>query len=159
MLLVRLAAQARTLTPSGRGTLGTPTGMRRSCPSPSAALDTFSQLDAVPWAQRAGHELRATGFTSGTGFTVGHRADSGPGSLTPQQQREIVGLAGAGLTNKQIGERLFLSPHTVSTPFRLFAKLGVTSRAGLRDASPEAAERHDSDNYVIRWNRGWPVRC
>lgn len=59
---------------------------------------------------------------------------AGSGSLTPQQ-REIAELAAAGLTNKQIGERLFLSPRTVSTHlYQLFPKLGVTSRAALRDA-------------------------
>lgn len=54
--------------------------------------------------------------------------------MTPQQW-EIARLAAAGLSNKEIGERLFLSPRTVSTHlYRLFPKLGVSSRAGLRDA-------------------------
>ena len=57
--------------------------------------------------------------------------------LTPQQ-REIALLAAAGLTNKQIGDRLFLSPRTVGTHlYQLFPKLGVTSRAALRDALAE----------------------
>ncbi|MGW2200282.1 helix-turn-helix domain-containing protein, partial [Streptosporangium sp. NPDC001682] len=47
----------------------------------------------------------------------------------------IAELAAAGLTNKQIGERLFLSPRTVGTHlYQLFPKLGITSRAALRDA-------------------------
>ena len=55
-------------------------------------------------------------------------------ALTPQQW-EIATLAAAGLSNKQIGERLFLSPRTVSTHlYQLFPKLGVSSRAALRDA-------------------------
>ncbi|WP_327739930.1 helix-turn-helix transcriptional regulator [Streptomyces nojiriensis] len=54
--------------------------------------------------------------------------------LTPQQ-RQIATLAAAGLTNKLIAERLALSPRTVSTHlYQLFHKVGVTSRAGLRDA-------------------------
>ncbi|MCZ1005481.1 helix-turn-helix transcriptional regulator [Streptomyces lydicus] len=54
--------------------------------------------------------------------------------MTPQQ-REIVALAAAGLSNKQIAGKLFLSPRTVSTHlYQAFPKLGVTSRAGLRDA-------------------------
>ncbi|MYW06645.1 helix-turn-helix transcriptional regulator, partial [Streptomyces sp. SID3343] len=48
---------------------------------------------------------------------------------------EIATLAAAGLTNKQIGERLYLSPRTVSTHlYNLFPKLGISSRAALRDA-------------------------
>jgi DNA-binding NarL/FixJ family response regulator len=44
-------------------------------------------------------------------------------------------LAAAGLTNKQIGERLFLSHRTIGGHLhRTFPKLGVTTRAALRDA-------------------------
>ncbi len=94
----------------------------------TAALDTFQRLGAAPWAARAGGELRATGLT------IGHLAGTGPASLTPQQ-REIATLAAAGLTNKQIGERLYLSSRTVATHLhQLFPKLGVTTRAALRDA-------------------------
>ncbi|MFI7664800.1 ATP-binding protein [Nocardia sp. NPDC049526] len=94
-----------------------------------AALDTFDRLGARPWADRASNELRATGV----GAT---RADTPApiNTLTPQQ-RQVALLAASGLTNKQIGERLFLSPRTVGTHLhQLFPKLGVTSRAALRDA-------------------------
>jgi DNA-binding NarL/FixJ family response regulator len=51
------------------------------------------------------------------------------------QQREIAQLAAAGLTNKQIGEPLHLSPRTVATHLhQLLPKLGITTRAALRDA-------------------------
>lgn len=92
------------------------------------AIDTFERLGARPWTARAGNELRATGLSvTAAGVT-------GPASLTPQQ-REIALLAAAGLTNKQIAERLFLSPRTVAAHLRqLFPKLGVASRAALRDA-------------------------
>jgi DNA-binding NarL/FixJ family response regulator len=51
------------------------------------------------------------------------------------QEYEIAELAAAGLTNRQIGEQLFLSHRTVSTHlYRIFPKLGITSRAALRDA-------------------------
>ncbi|WP_283136073.1 helix-turn-helix transcriptional regulator [Rhizohabitans arisaemae] len=100
----------------------------------AAALDTFRSLDARPWTARASTELRATGLPVGPGGAAGMA------SLTPQQQ-EIAMLAAAGLTNKQIGERLFLSPRTVANHlYQLFPKLGVASRAALRDAltgSPE----------------------
>ena len=77
-----------------------------------------------------------TGPATSCGPPVSRRPPDhvGPASLTPQQ-REIAQLAGAGLTNKQIGERLFLSHRTVGTHLhQLFPKLGITSRAALRDA-------------------------
>jgi DNA-binding CsgD family transcriptional regulator/tetratricopeptide (TPR) repeat protein len=93
-----------------------------------AALETFDRLGARWWAARVGSELRAAGSSPGRAYTTG------PASLTPQQ-RQIAELAAAGLTNKQIGERLFLSPRTVATHlYQLFPKLGITSRAALRDA-------------------------
>ena len=54
--------------------------------------------------------------------------------LTAQEQ-QIAMLAAAGLTNKQIGERLYLSHRTVGAHlYQIFPKLGVTTRAALRDA-------------------------
>jgi DNA-binding CsgD family transcriptional regulator len=94
----------------------------------ATARDTFERLGALPWALRAGNELRATGLSIGHGDAIGR------GSLTPQQL-EIAQLATAGLTNKEIGERLFLSHRTVATHlYQVFPKLGITSRAQLRDA-------------------------
>jgi DNA-binding CsgD family transcriptional regulator len=59
--------------------------------------------------------------------------------LTPQQ-RQIVRLAGDGLTNRQIGDRLFLSPRTVSSHlYRSYPKLGVTGRHQLRDVVARAS--------------------
>jgi DNA-binding CsgD family transcriptional regulator len=55
--------------------------------------------------------------------------------LLTAHEHQIAALAAGGLTNKQIGQRLFLSPRTVSGHlYRVFPKLGVASRAGLRDA-------------------------
>jgi DNA-binding CsgD family transcriptional regulator len=93
-----------------------------------AALDIFERLGAAEWSNRAQSELRATGQQ----VSPDGRPDST--SLTPQQN-EIATMAAAGLTNKQIGERLFLSHRTVATHlYQIFPKLGVTSRAALRDA-------------------------
>jgi DNA-binding CsgD family transcriptional regulator len=98
-----------------------------------AARETFQRLRARPWEVRAGNELRATGVSIGRPETLG------PTSLTPQQL-EIAQLAAAGLTNKEIGERLFLSHRTVGTHlYQLFPKLGITSRAALRDALRDIA--------------------
>jgi DNA-binding CsgD family transcriptional regulator len=99
-----------------------------------AARDIFSQLGAAPWAARARSELRATGQAAADD----HR--QAPVTLTPQQ-RQIAALAAAGLTNKQIGERLYLSHRTVATHLhQIFPKLGVTSRAALRDALSGGAD-------------------
>jgi DNA-binding CsgD family transcriptional regulator len=105
-----------------------------------AAVETFQRLGARPWAQRARHELRASG-------PVGRaraRRRGTPG-LTPQEH-EIASLAASGLTNKQIAARLHLSPRTVSGHlYRIFPKLGVPTRAALRDAlsgaPPPAGDR------------------
>jgi DNA-binding CsgD family transcriptional regulator/tetratricopeptide (TPR) repeat protein len=93
-----------------------------------AAADGFERLGARPWASRADSELRATGIRR-------ERHDSpGAAGLTAQQS-QIAQLAAAGLSNKQIAERLFLSPRTVGYHLhQVFPKLGVASRAALRDA-------------------------
>ena len=51
------------------------------------------------------------------------------------KEYEVAQLAARGLTNKQIGAELYLSPRTVSTYlYRAYPKLGVSTRAALRDA-------------------------
>jgi DNA-binding CsgD family transcriptional regulator len=95
-----------------------------------AALEGFRRLGAKTWAERAAMELRATGQTRSQGRRQDREA------LTPQEL-EIAMLAATGLSNKQIGSRLFLSHRTVSAHlYRVFPKLGITSRAALRDALP-----------------------
>ncbi|WP_431946727.1 AAA family ATPase [Actinacidiphila sp. bgisy167] len=101
----------------------------------SAALATFELLGARPWVERARRSLQATGWMV--------KRAGGPESvsLTPQEL-EIAHLAASGLTNKQIAERLYLSPRTVGGHLgRVFPKLGITSRAALRDALTGLAER------------------
>jgi DNA-binding CsgD family transcriptional regulator len=99
------------------------------------AMEIFGRLGARPWAQRAARELRATGKTQSGPHGAAHLAHGTlPDPLTPQQH-QVAELAASGLTNKQIGEQLFLSPRTVATHlYELFPKLGITSRAALRDA-------------------------
>ena len=101
------------------------------------ALGTFRRLGARSWAQRAEAELRACGVAV-TGAPGERDALE---ELTPQQ-RQIVRLAGDGLTNREIGDRLFLSPRTVSSHlYRSYPKLGVAGRHQLRDVVARAAAR------------------
>ncbi|WP_413760872.1 ATP-binding protein [Streptomyces sp. MMBL 11-3] len=87
----------------------------------------FRRLTAQPWVARAQSELRAAGARNAT-----MRPDAFAG-LTPQQQ-EIVRLAALGLTNREVAEKLYLSPRTVSSHlYRAFPKLGITVRSQLRD--------------------------
>ena len=93
------------------------------------ALGTFRRLGARSWAQRAQAELRACGVA----VTGAPGEPDALGELTPQQ-RQIVRLASDGLTDREIGDRLFLSPRTVSSHlYRSYPKLGVASRHQLRD--------------------------
>jgi DNA-binding CsgD family transcriptional regulator len=109
------------------------------------ALATFRRLRAGSWAQRTEAELRACGVAI---------ADA-PGEpdalqeLTPQQ-RQIVRLASHGLTNRQIGERLFLSPRTVSSHlYRSYPKLGVAGRNQLRDVIARASTLTSADESAL----------
>jgi DNA-binding CsgD family transcriptional regulator len=93
------------------------------------ALGTFQRLGARSWAERAQAELRARGV--GVARAAGE--PDALEELTPQQ-RQIVRLAGDGLTDREIADRLFLSPRTVSSHlYRSYPKLGVGSRHQLRD--------------------------
>ncbi|MEU6389384.1 AAA family ATPase [Streptomyces sp. NPDC046939] len=99
----------------------------------TTALDTFQRLGARPWTERATAELRAAGIEA-----ADSRVPGAFSALSPQQQ-QIVRLAARGLTNREIGERLFLSPRTVGSHlYRVFPRLGVTARAQLRDVVPHA---------------------
>jgi DNA-binding CsgD family transcriptional regulator len=94
------------------------------------AYDLFHRFGAEAFADRALRELEATGET------LGRRSVSTRNDLTPQET-QIARLAASGLTNPEIGARLFLSPHTVDWHLRkVFTKLGVTSRRQLSDLLP-----------------------
>jgi DNA-binding CsgD family transcriptional regulator len=88
-------------------------------------------MGAVPWAERAEAELRATGETARK------RNVSAAEQLTPQEL-QIAGLVAEGLTNKEIAAQLFISPRTVDYHLRkVFTKLGIASRTDLvRDGLP-----------------------
>src|SRR6202020_144776 len=92
-------------------------------------------VGAQPWSQRAEAELRACGVA--VAGAPGER--DALEKLTPQQ-RQSARLASAGLTNREIGDRLFLSPRTVSSHlYRSYPKLGVAGRHQLRDVIARAS--------------------
>ena len=98
------------------------------------AYDKFTSIGMAAFAERAGRELLATGET------VRKRTVETRDDLTPQE-RQIAELARDGLSNPEIGARLFLSRRTVEWHLRkVFAKLDISSRRELSTAllSPEA---------------------
>ncbi|MFI0901166.1 AAA family ATPase [Streptomyces sp. NPDC020983] len=102
-------------------------GRKAARPSLTLAAETFERLGAAGWAERARAELRAAGAAA--------PAASAPLAALTWQEQRIADLAASGLTNKEIGERMHLSPRTVSSHlYRVFPKLGITSRAALRDS-------------------------
>ena len=101
---------------------------RRAREQLQSALTVFHRLGAAPWAARAERELAATGEHR-------RRSDDPAAPVLSSQELVIAQLAAAGLSNKEIGTRLFLSHRTVSSHlYRIFPRLEITSRAMLRDA-------------------------
>lgn len=95
------------------------------------ALHAFDAAGTAGFAARAAAELRAAGEAP-------ERADSRTAPtrerLTPQEL-QIARLAAAGMTNREIADRIYLSHRTVSTHlYKVFPKLGVTSRTELAAA-------------------------
>jgi DNA-binding CsgD family transcriptional regulator len=96
----------------------------------AAALGEFERLGAGSWAGRAREELRASGQT------VSRDRPHVLEQLTPREL-EVALHAASGLTNREIGARLFLSPKTVELHLgRVYRKLGVRSRTELVAAVP-----------------------
>jgi len=93
-----------------------------------AARDAFQSMGAAPLVERASRELRASGESSPK------RLPRASDRLTPQEL-QIAQMAAAGMSNRDIGQSLFLSHRTVGFHlYRLFPKLGITSRNQLRGA-------------------------
>ncbi|MHA3700818.1 LuxR C-terminal-related transcriptional regulator [Jatrophihabitans sp. YIM 134969] len=94
------------------------------------ALVEFDRLGSAPWADLARQELRASGAS---------RVPTDPQAAVrlTVTERQIVRHVAAGLTNREIGDLLFLSPRTVGSHlYRIFPKLGVTTRTQLRALEP-----------------------
>jgi DNA-binding CsgD family transcriptional regulator len=93
-----------------------------------AARDLLDAIGIRHLADRAQQELGASGEATR------HRGTDVLDQLTPQEL-QIARLAAEGLSNREIGTRLYLSHRTVGSHlYRVFPKLGVTSRAQLHTA-------------------------
>lgn len=94
----------------------------------SAALEVFDRLGAEPLAEVARNELRAAGVVSSNA-----PPRDALQALTAQE-RQVVEMAASGRTNREIAERLKISPRTVASHlYHVYPKLGVTRRHELRE--------------------------
>ena len=92
------------------------------------AIQVFDALGQRLYADRALRELRASGMRAR------RRTPEAWTELSPQEL-QIAQLAAEGLSNREIGQRLYLSHRTIGTHlYNVFPKLGITSRTQLRDA-------------------------
>jgi DNA-binding CsgD family transcriptional regulator len=131
------AAQARELAAGRLFAAGDPRGEEPLL----AAITTFRELAARWDLDRAAQLARRHGVTVRgryPGGPQGYGADLSP------REREIAEMAAAGLTNREIGQQLFVSPRTVEKHLgAALRKLGLRSRAAL-GAHLEAAYRRSA---------------
>ena len=100
-----------------------------------SAYESFGQMGADAFAERARRELLVTGETARR--RVAHTRES----LTPQEL-QVARLARDGHTNPEIGAQLFISPRTVEYHLgKVFVKLRVTKRRELRVALDDASRQ------------------
>jgi DNA-binding NarL/FixJ family response regulator len=101
--------------------------VKEARPLLQAAMEAFDALDLLPWSERARQELRAAGAS------IQRRVPKRREALTPQEL-QIALMAAEGLTNREIGQKLYLSHRTVGSHlYRIYPKLDITSRFQLRD--------------------------
>lgn len=93
-----------------------------------ARANRFDLLGCIWWGDRARRELRASGERS-------RRRDPAARDQLTAQELQIAQLAAEGLSNREIGERLYVSHRTISTHLNsIFPKLGITARGELQAA-------------------------
>ncbi|WP_392896820.1 AAA family ATPase [Streptomyces sp. LN699] len=103
----------------------------------TAAHAVFERLRAAPWAGQAARELAAAGGP-GPEATGAERPTGEVRHPLSAQESRIAELAAEGLTNREIGARLRLSPRTVGAHlYKIFPKLGITTRGGMARALRE----------------------
>ncbi|TDD21770.1 helix-turn-helix transcriptional regulator [Kribbella turkmenica] len=97
------------------------------------AHEMLTQIGADAYAERARRQLEAGG-------TKTRRRTTATSTELTAQEAQIARLAAGGLTNPEIGARLFLSPHTIEWHLRkVFSKLGITSRRQIPTTLPQSA--------------------
>lgn len=100
------------------------------------AHEMFNEMGAQAFAQRAARELDASGETA-------RRRSAPTTSELTAQEEHIVRLVREGLSNTEVGARLFISPRTVEWHLsQIFNKLHITSRRQLRKC-PVSGSSHD----------------
>ena len=103
----------------------------------AAARDAFVGMDLTHWVAVAERELAATGATARRQPATGNEP------LTSQETRVAI-LVAQGMSNKEIGAALFLSPKTVERHLgNVFRKRGVRSRTELAVAYARAPDQGD----------------
>ncbi|HEX4252034.1 MAG TPA: helix-turn-helix transcriptional regulator [Pseudonocardia sp.] len=92
----------------------------------------FDRLDAPPWRDRAHAELRAAGEIGPSGRAADEAGPGAAGVALTAQEWQIARLAAEGRSNREIGDRLALSPRTVGYHlYKIFPKLDITTRTQL----------------------------
>ncbi len=119
----------------------------------STARDMLDAMGMAAFAERARRELLAAGQTPRKRTTTPARAAGASEELTAQES-QVAQLARDGLSNPEIGARLFISPRTAEYHLhKVFTKLGVSSRSqldrvlpgdpdGTKPSRPSAGRRH-----------------
>ena len=104
---------------------------RRAAESRTPLREARNSLDALEFARLADQarlELRAAGESSS-------RREPRPWDQLTAQELQIAQLAADGLSNREIGDQLYISHRTVGAHlYRIFPKLGITSRSQLHAA-------------------------
>ncbi len=120
---------ARTLLAQGR-LLRRTRKRRQAREALTEALVVFERAGTTLWRERASAEIGRLGL-----------APPEPDGLTPTERR-VAELAAAGLSNREIADRVFVSVKTVEARLsRVYRKLGIRSRAQLFGALIERTER------------------
>ena len=101
------------------------------------ALQVYELLDATWDIGRARSRMRALGLRQGS--RGGRKRPSTGWEALTRGERAVVELVAEGLSNREVAERLFLSPHTVKRHLsNAMIKLGIASRVELRRRGPAA---------------------